>query len=166
MSMTNRYGHTVDRARLLTAVLRSPVEEPNDSIHSQLQILAKRATIARMAITLAAVSVLLASFLVITLFIGLLLSLDVALIVVGLFMLCMISLSASLVHFIIDVNLSLKALWLELPDAPPGWGSKRAFLFVGSLAHSVKWRAVLAPSRNSCNRGSNAARIRSKRLGK
>ena len=119
LSMTNRYGHTVDRARLLTAALRSPVEEPNDSIHSQLQILAKRATIARMAITLAAVSVLLASFLVITLFIGLLLSLDVALIVVGLFMLCMISLSASLVHFIIDVNLSLKALWLELPDATP-----------------------------------------------
>lgn len=36
--------------------------------------------------------------------------------------------------------------WLELPDARPGWGSQRAFLFVGSLAHSGKWRAMLAPS--------------------
>lgn len=37
--------------------------------------------------------------------------------------------------------------WLELPDPPAcwGWGSK-AFLLVGSLAHSGKWRAVLSPS--------------------
>ena len=116
LSMTNRYGHTVDRARLLTAALRNPIEQQNDRIHSQLRILAKRATIARMAITLAAVSVLLASFLVITLFLGLVLSIDVALAVVGLFVLCMIALIASLFHFIVDVNLSLKALWVELPE--------------------------------------------------
>lgn len=37
--------------------------------------------------------------------------------------------------------------WVELPDPPPawGWGSK-AFLFVGALSHSSKWRGRLAES--------------------
>lgn len=37
--------------------------------------------------------------------------------------------------------------WLELPDPPESWGwGKKAFLLVGSLAYSGKWRAVLSPS--------------------
>jgi transposase len=37
--------------------------------------------------------------------------------------------------------------WLELPDPPVSWGwGKKAFLLVGSLAHSGKWRAALSPS--------------------
>ena len=38
--------------------------------------------------------------------------------------------------------------WLELPDPPAHWGfpTKRAYLLVGSLAHSGVWRAVLSPS--------------------
>lgn len=38
--------------------------------------------------------------------------------------------------------------WLELPDPPAHWGfpTKRAFLLVGSLAHSGVWRAVISPS--------------------
>lgn len=37
--------------------------------------------------------------------------------------------------------------WLELPDPPThwGWGAK-AFLLVGALAHSGRWRGVLAES--------------------
>ena len=38
--------------------------------------------------------------------------------------------------------------WVELPDAPPGWAfpTKRAYVLVGSLAHSGVWRAVISPS--------------------
>ncbi|MEZ0070545.1 transposase [Streptacidiphilus sp. MAP12-20] len=38
--------------------------------------------------------------------------------------------------------------WLELPDPPVGWDypSGRAFLLVGALAHSGKWRGVLCES--------------------
>ncbi len=38
--------------------------------------------------------------------------------------------------------------WVELPDAPVGWvfPTKRAFVLVGSLAHSGVWRAVISPS--------------------
>ncbi len=37
--------------------------------------------------------------------------------------------------------------WLDLPDPPASWGfGTTAHLFVGALAHSGKWRAVLAES--------------------
>jgi transposase len=37
--------------------------------------------------------------------------------------------------------------WLELPDPPAHWGwGKKAFLLVGALAHSGRWRGVLAES--------------------
>jgi transposase len=35
--------------------------------------------------------------------------------------------------------------WVELPDAPPDWGvGREAHLLVGALAHSGRWRGVLA----------------------
>jgi transposase len=37
--------------------------------------------------------------------------------------------------------------WLELPDPPTSWGwGAKAFLLVGALAHSGRWRGVLAES--------------------
>lgn len=37
--------------------------------------------------------------------------------------------------------------WLELPDPPTSWGwGDKAFLLVGALSHSGRWRAVLAES--------------------
>ena len=37
--------------------------------------------------------------------------------------------------------------WVELPDPPEAWGwGKTAYLFVGALAHSGRWRARLAES--------------------
>ena len=37
--------------------------------------------------------------------------------------------------------------WVELPDPPPGWGwGSKAYLLVGALAHSGRWRGVLCSS--------------------
>lgn len=40
--------------------------------------------------------------------------------------------------------------WVELPDPPPGWAAAgygtKAFLLVGALAHSGRWRGVLCAS--------------------
>ncbi|MGW5339853.1 IS21/IS408/IS1162 family transposase [Rhodococcus pyridinivorans] len=37
--------------------------------------------------------------------------------------------------------------WVELPNPPAAWGwGKTAYLLVGSLAHSGRWRGVLAPA--------------------
>jgi transposase len=42
--------------------------------------------------------------------------------------------------------------WLELPDPPAGWGlGGPAHLLVGSLAHSSRWRAVLAESEDQAH---------------
>ncbi|WP_255579277.1 hypothetical protein [Cryobacterium sp. PAMC25264] len=38
--------------------------------------------------------------------------------------------------------------WVEMPNPPLSWGfpTKRAYVLVGSLAHSGVWRAVISPS--------------------
>ncbi len=38
--------------------------------------------------------------------------------------------------------------WVELPDPPPGWDGfgRKAYLLVGALSHSSKWRGVLCES--------------------
>src|SRR5699024_4027028 len=42
--------------------------------------------------------------------------------------------------------------WLELPDPPASWGlAGDGHLLVGSLAHSSRWRAVLATSEDQAH---------------
>jgi transposase len=42
--------------------------------------------------------------------------------------------------------------WVDLPDPPPGWGwGSSASLFVGALAHSGRWRGVLAESKDQAH---------------
>jgi len=115
LSMTNRLGRVIDRSRLLSRDTNSASNTDRIRILAELRILSSRANIARAGIALAVLSVLLASLLVISLFLGALLQMDIAAFIVTLFILCMLSLVASLFLFLIDINLSLKALWLEVP---------------------------------------------------
>ena len=115
LSMTNRFGRIIDRSRILTGDLRRAPRTARPKILAQLKILASRARTLRSAIALAAISVLLASILIITLFLGALLQLAMAALIVGLFIVCMLSIIVSLLLFISDIRLSLKAFWLEIP---------------------------------------------------
>jgi hypothetical protein len=115
LSMTNRYGRLLDRARRLTSDLHGASESDRIRLIAQLRILSSRALLARASITFAAISILLAAILIISLFLGALLQLEIAAIIVGIFILCMFSLIISLLLFLSDINLSLKALWLEIP---------------------------------------------------
>ena len=115
LSMTNRFGRIIDRSRLLAGDFDSAVDEERTRIVAQLQILATRARLVRAAIALAALSVLLAALLIIGLFVGVLFQLGITGVIVTLFVLSMLSLIVSLLYFISDINLSLKALWLEMP---------------------------------------------------
>lgn len=115
LSMTNRYGRLLDRARRLTGGLHRSSEAEHESLIAQLRVLSRRAVLVRASITSAAISILLAAILVISLFLGALLQLEIAAIIVGIFILCMLSLIISLLLFLSDINLSLKALWLEIP---------------------------------------------------
>src|SRR5271157_2888143 len=68
LSMTNRLGRAIDLSRVLSRVLRENPKANRERVLAQIRILSRRADLIRRAITLAAVSVLLAAILIITLF--------------------------------------------------------------------------------------------------
>ena len=116
LTMTNRLGRAIDRARQLKAELSKRTEAEREHLQAQVAIIYQRAKLIRMSITLAAMSALLAAALVVALFLTALLRWENAWLVSLIFIACMVSLIASLVAFIRDINLSLRALRLELGD--------------------------------------------------
>jgi hypothetical protein len=120
LSMTNRYGRVIDRARHVADVLRKSAgsDERAGDLRSQIQVLLQRARLLKRAITFAALCLLFAALLIISLFVIGLTGIGGAAVVATLFGLCMASLIASLIVFIQDLNLSLKALDLEVGSTP------------------------------------------------
>lgn len=120
LSMTNRIGRVIDRSRQLTHDLRETSEAEREKILAEVRVLWLRAKITRAGIALAVLSALLAALLIISLFLGALLKLGIATILVALFVMCMICLIGALLLFFWDINLSLKALGLEMPAEERG----------------------------------------------
>ncbi len=114
LNMTNRLGRTIDRSRQLVEMLRDCDEDHHRRYKRQLEILWQRARLQQAAIALISTSALLAALLIIALFVSVLLKVEVAIVLIGLFILCLLSLIASLVYFLRDVNLALRALSHEL----------------------------------------------------
>lgn len=114
LSMTNRFGRIIDRSRLLADQIRGADPVARQRALAQVQIVWRRAVLVRRAITFGAVSVLLASVLVIALFVAALARLEMAALIVTLFGGCLAALIAALVSFIAEINQSLIALKLDL----------------------------------------------------
>ncbi|MBC8496908.1 MAG: DUF2721 domain-containing protein [Anaerolineales bacterium] len=114
LTMTNRYGRVIDRSRMLVDDLPNAAGENRAKIVAQLQIFWKRARLIRLVIALSSVSALCAAILIIVIFITALWQIETAWIIMSLFILCMMSLIASLTLFIYDINQSLGALKLKL----------------------------------------------------
>ncbi|HEX9655847.1 MAG TPA: DUF2721 domain-containing protein [Bacteroidota bacterium] len=114
LSMTNRFGRVIDRSRHLSRTLHSTEGKEREIAKAQLDVLSVRARLARRAITLAALSILFASFLIVTLFLAAILQREAGPLVAILFILCLGALVASLIDFLRDINLSLAALKLEV----------------------------------------------------
>ncbi|HEY3930909.1 MAG TPA: DUF2721 domain-containing protein [Verrucomicrobiae bacterium] len=114
LTMTNRLGRAIDRARQLKHELSIRTGREHEQTLAQVAILYRRAKIIRLSITLAATSAALASLLIVVLFVTALLQAQLGFLIGLLFIACMASLFASLVAFICDINLSLHALKLEL----------------------------------------------------
>ncbi|MDD5052374.1 MAG: DUF2721 domain-containing protein [Sulfuricurvum sp.] len=115
LSLTNRFGRIVDRTRQLSVEYRSSESADQERILLELKILTLRAKVIRSSNFLAVVSVLFVSILIIGLFGSALYHLNITHLLVALFILSIISLILSLFLFIYDLDLSLKALWIELP---------------------------------------------------
>jgi hypothetical protein len=118
LTMTNRLGRIVDRARALAAERRAAAEVERPRLEAQLAVLERRARLVRGAIALATLSVLAAALLVIVLFLAAVLGIDGSWPVAALFVAAMAALAVSLVLFLQDVDVSLVALGHEIA-APP-----------------------------------------------
>ena len=114
LTMTNRLGRVIDRARILSREVPGAGDARDARISAQLQVLWRRARLIRLAIALASMSALAAAILVIVLFLTALLQAEAAWLISSMFIACMLCLIGSLVVFIHDVNQSLAALKLEL----------------------------------------------------
>ncbi len=119
LTMTNRLGRAIDRARQLARDLQSTHGPYREPVLAQVAIIYRRARLLRLTITLAALCVLLAAMLIVTLFLTALLKWNNGLFVSLLFIASMSSLVASLVSFIYDIHLSLVALKLEIKQVKP-----------------------------------------------
>ena len=114
LTMTNRLGRAIDRARVLARESRDGRENDRAATQAQVAIIYRRAKLIRLSIALASLSVLLAAVLIIALFLTALLKWEHGILISLIFIVCMVSLIASLVAFIYDIHLSLVALKLEL----------------------------------------------------
>lgn len=115
LSLTNRFGRIVDRTRQLSVEYRSSASTDQERILLELKILSRRAKVIRNSNLLAVLSVLLVSFIIIGLFGSALYHFNMTYFLIILFISSIISLILSLGLFIYDLDLSLKALWIELP---------------------------------------------------
>ena len=119
LSMTNRLGRVIDRARILDRELRPGTTEDPHRSREQLRILLFRAHLLRRAIVLAASSVLMAALLIISLFFATLFRVTSGTLIITLFVACMVTLIFSIIEFIRDINQTLNALKLEVTDRQP-----------------------------------------------
>ena len=117
LTMTNRLGRTIDRARQLKSELSKRTGKDRDQVLAQVGIIYRRAQTIRLSIGLASLSAVLAALLIIVLFLAALLQWQGGLFASLIFISSMVSLFASLVVFMWDINLSLHALKLELEDS-------------------------------------------------
>jgi hypothetical protein len=107
LSMTNRLGRAIDRARALAL-------ESKTNKDVQIGIITQRAKWIRAAILFIAIAVFAAALLVLVLFLSVFVPFEIKGLVSALFILSVASLIASLIYFIVDIFGSLKAMEAEL----------------------------------------------------
>jgi Na+/melibiose symporter-like transporter len=118
LSLTNRFGRAVDRSRQLIRELRDAGDSERVRLAGQVDILWRRARLIQLSIILSAHSVLFAAVLIITLFFTVLFQLETAALISLLFICCLASLIVALIAFIRDIQISLRALQLEVHRDP------------------------------------------------
>lgn len=114
LSFTNRLGRLIDRSRLLHRErLSGPGSAQLVLLQAQLNLIDRRAGILRRAITLAGLTVLLVSVLILVLFLAALFQLELGAVIIALFALALLALIGAMVGFLREITLSLEAVRLE-----------------------------------------------------
>ncbi len=115
LSLTNRLGRVIDRSRILVKELDNDKE--NFEIKKiQISVLYKRSRILRTSITFISFSILFSSLMILLLFLGYFLKINIELVFITFFILAIIGLILSIISFLIDVSLTLKALKFQIKN--------------------------------------------------
>jgi len=117
LSMTNRLGRAIDRARQL-------VREGSPGKEEQITIIARRAVWIRSAIVFTSLALIAAALLVLVLFGSVHLTINIAPVVAVLFIGSLVSLVIGLTYFLVDIFASLHAMQAELESAQSATGNK------------------------------------------
>ena len=122
LSITNRYGRVIDRARLLARELSDsdPESAQRRQLSDQLRLTNERAHMLRSSMLYASTSIFFVSLTVLSLFAEELLSLQKDFIALPFFTLCLLSLVGSMYYSIRDITVSLAALELEVREGMHG----------------------------------------------
>jgi hypothetical protein len=113
LTMTNRLGRAIDRARHLAPLLKSASDDERRSYQAQVDILWHRARLLRTAIFLAATGAFFAALMMIVVFVSETMKIHLVWLISVCFLGSMVSVMASLVWFLRDINTSLHALAIE-----------------------------------------------------
>ena len=117
LTMTNRMGRIIDRTRLYASQLRQSEGAERKQLETQLDLTWRRAKIVRLSLTFATSSMLVSSALVVTIFLGAILKVELSGLMLVLFLLAIALLMAALVAFLRDIFVSLSAMHLEVRQA-------------------------------------------------
>jgi hypothetical protein len=112
LSLTNRFGRVTDRIRELASEREAPAHRPR--VEKQIEIFHRRARIIRSAISAAVGCMLLASMMVLVLFVMAVAGIPAQALILLLFGASLISLITALILFLMDMRLSLRAVEEEL----------------------------------------------------
>ena len=113
LSFTNRLGRVIDRSRFIVNELK---DGKDDIKKIQIPILYKRGRILRSAITCISFTILFASLMILLLFLGYFTHLNVSTVFISFFILAIMGLIISIILFMWDVAVSLKALKIQAGD--------------------------------------------------
>ena len=114
LSFTNRLGRIIDRARFL--VKEKENGNQSEIIPIQINILYTRGRLLRIAITSIVITMLLASLMILLLLFSHFTNLDIRFLFISFFVIAIFSLIISVVLFLIDVTISLKALKIQVRE--------------------------------------------------
>lgn len=113
LSATNRLGRAIDRTRMVNGLVRG-VEVPSKSDQRQLEVLFRRCLILQWSIGMLVFSILCSVIMILLLIVSTFSGSNLSVGIVAILTLNVLSIVGSVILFLVDVSLGLRAIRIEL----------------------------------------------------